>query len=149
MPSGDRMPQFVVPGTQLAELLQPFDQLRPGIGDQGQEKATTAGCAQRPCGEQRLFDCQIVALKIDAGKTVNLQIDERGSEPNIALCWGGNSLELRNDSALPTQADNLPCRVMPGPDFSVAHAVISGASSADCKPFCEEEKPCNRSATVA
>ena len=85
MPSGDDTAQFLVPGAQLIEALQPPNQLRPFIGDQGQEKATTACCAQRSCGDQHRFDRQIVALKIDAGKTVNLQIDQRRSQPNIAL----------------------------------------------------------------
>src|SRR2546421_526556 len=43
MPAGDGMAQFLMPGAQLAELLQPLDQLRPYVGYQRQEKATT-GC---------------------------------------------------------------------------------------------------------
>src|SRR5881628_2737070 len=94
MPSGNGMAQFLVAGAHLAELLEPLDQLRPFVGDQRQEKATTASRAQRPCRDQRPLDRQIVALKIDAGKTVDLQIDERGSQPKIAPRRSCSSLEL-------------------------------------------------------
>src|SRR5881394_3018828 len=135
MPSGDGVAQFLVAGAHLAELREPMDQLRPFVGDQRQEKAATGSRAQCPCRDQRLLDRQIVALKIDAGKTVNLQIDQRGSQPKLAAWWSCCSLELIDDSLPPTHADSLPCRVVPGPDFAVAHGSISVTSSTDCKRF--------------
>ena len=135
MPASDGMAQFLVPGAQLAELLQPLDQLRPFIGDESKEEATTGGRAQRLRRDQRFLDRQIVALKIDAGVTVHLQIDQRGSEPNIVFRWIGRSHEMSDDSLPPTDADSLPCPVMPGPNLSVVHGAISVASSTDCKRF--------------
>src|SRR6266496_2289284 len=135
MPAGDGMAQFLMAGAQLAELLEPLDQLRPFVRDQRQQKAATAGRTQRPRRNQHLLDRQIVALKIDAGEAINLQIDERGSEPKIAFGRTLRILELSDDSLAPADADKLPRRVMSCPDFSIAHGAISVASSADCKRF--------------
>src|SRR5262249_39402987 len=136
MPSGDGMVQLFVFGAQSAESFQPLNQRRPFMGDLRQEKPPTTRLAQGPRCNQRMLDRQIVALKIDAAKAVDLKVNRSRSQQGLAIGWNAGRLELRDGSVAPAEADALSGRVMPCPDFAVAHAPIWSTSSIELQAFC-------------
>jgi hypothetical protein len=107
MPTDDALPQQSGTASSLAQSRQTSQQDRPGVGDQGEQESAAAGPSQCPGGHLKVSGGEVVALEIDAGKTIHLKIDQAGCEPSQRSGPGRAGFDARDDAGLVMDQDRF------------------------------------------
>ena len=91
------------------------------VGDEGEKETTATRLAKRICCMEQLLSRQVVLLKIDTGKAVDLQVHERWPDPLVLCRRFGGVGEFCKDSVIPLGQNRLSVEDIPGVNFAVGH----------------------------
>ncbi len=114
VPAGDGGGELGELRTQLAELLEPADQPRPLVGNEGEEIAAATGLVQGASGLEERGRGEIVLLEVDAGEAIDLQVDQGRGEPGQGGGWLRGGIEGGDQAVVPGEFDRLAGGVKPG-----------------------------------
>ena len=128
MPSRDGPTHLLVGGPQPSQRLQSPQQPGPLVRDEGQEKACATGGTQASRRGPQFLSGQVILLKIDAGKTVHLQVEQSRRYPGGAFVPADRGSQAANDALLPLEDNGLAGLVVARADFARFHGLISVAS---------------------
>jgi len=107
MPAGDALLQQRGPESSLSQSCQAPQQNRPGVRDQGEQEPATAGASQGPGGGLQIGVGDVVALEIDAGKAIDLEIEQTRRKPGQGTGSCGARFYARDQTGLVMKQDRF------------------------------------------
>lgn len=107
MPAGDGGGEGGVLPAKIAKVCQPADERGPMVGDQRQKEAGAAGLVEGVDGMEEIRFRKLVLLEIDAGEAVDLEIEQRRSEPGQDRVGVGRGFKRSDAGVVPMQMQRL------------------------------------------
>src|SRR5450756_10921 len=95
----------------------------PGSGNQSQKKTRAASRPELADGREQVFRGQTVFLKIDAGKTIDLQIAKRWCNPEVRF-GRRTSAQAGKDAVFPTQTHGRAGFIVTGTKGACVHEAV-------------------------
>jgi len=124
VPAGDHALQQRRRAPGCAQLFEAPQQGGPGVGDQGEEEPTAAGASQGASGCFQIGGADFIALEIDTGEAIDLEIEQAGCDPGQRVRSGGAAFDAADEAGLVMDQDGLAGSIVPAVQDLCIHTVV-------------------------